>query len=512
MNGYRIVVDAGHGGSDPGAVSGNLKEKDFTLQAANYMYDRFKELGVPVAITRDDDRTLTRQERLSTMTDTFGNDSKVIILSNHINAGGGEGAEIIYPLRSSSTLPSMILDAIGEKGQIKRKYYQRVLPEDPTKDYYYIMRETPDTTALLIEYGFIDNANDRKKLQNNLLDYVEGVVEAVANYIGVEYTEPKPSNNLYTVKKGDTLYSIANRFNTTVQALKSLNNLTSNILTIGQTLKIPTTEENTQTTYTVKSGDTLYSIANRFNTTVQVLKSLNNLTSNILTIGQILKIPTTDNNIPEEGTDEYTVQSGDSLYSIAQKFNTTVNDLIEHNQLATTIIQPGQVLKIPSVTSTNIVYTVKSGDTLYSIANNYGVSVDAIKKLNNLTSNILSIGQRLYIPKGSIVEETDFVVYEVKPGDTLYSIAKKYNTTPETIKNYNNLTSNLLTINQVLQIPVERVLTENIIYTVKKGDSLYQIANNFGVNVAEIMNLNNLTSTLLSVGQTLLIPIRILDY
>ena len=406
----------------------------------------------------------------------------------------------------------MILDAIGEKGQIKRKYYQRVLPEDPTKDYYYIMRETPDTTALLIEYGFIDNANDRKKLQNNLLDYVEGVVEAVANYIGVEYTEPKPSNNLYTVKKGDTLYSIANRFNTTVQALKSLNNLTSNILTIGQTLKIPTSEENTQTTYTVKSGDTLYSIANRFNTTVQAIKSLNNLTSNTLTIGQILKIPTTDNNLPEEGTDEYTIQSGDSLYSIAQKFNTTVNDLIEYNQLATTIIQPGQVLKIPKVTSTNIVYTVKKGDTLYSIANNYGVSVDAIKKLNNLTSNILSIGQQLYIPKDSVVEETDFVVYEVKPGDTLYSIAKKYNTTPEAIKNYNNLTSNLLTINQVLQIPVEGVSTENVIYTVKKGDSLYQIANNFGVSVAEIMNLNNLTSTLLSVGQTLLIPTRILDY
>ena len=461
----------------------------------------------------------------------------------------------------------MILDAIGEKGQIKRKYYQRVLPEDPTKDYYYIMRETPDTTSLLIEYGFIDNANDRKKLQNNLLDYVEGVVEAVVNYIGVEYTEPgqtQPGNNLYTVKKGDTLYSIANRFNTTVQALKSLNNLTSDTLTIGQTLKIPTgeentqttytvksgdtlysianrfnttvqaikslnnltsdtltigqtlkiptSEENTQTTYTVKSGDTLYSIANRFNTTVQALKTLNNLTSNTLTIGQILKIPTTDNNLPEESTDEYTVQSGDSLYSIAQKFNTTVNDLIEYNQLATTIIQPGQVLKIPKVSSTNIVYTVKKGDTLYSIANNYGVSVDAIKKLNNLTSNTLSIGQQLYIPKDSVVEETDFVVYEVKPGDTLYSIAKKYNTTPEAIKNYNNLTSNLLTINQVLQIPVEGVSTENVIYTVKKGDSLYQIANNFGVSVAEIMNLNNLTSTLLSVGQTLLIPTRILDY
>jgi len=85
---YRIVVDAGHGGSDPGAVSGNLREKDFTLQAANYMYNRFKELGVPVAITRDTDKTLTRNERLNTMR-SLGTDPNVIVLSNHINAGGG---------------------------------------------------------------------------------------------------------------------------------------------------------------------------------------------------------------------------------------------------------------------------------------------------------------------------------------------------------------------------------------------------------------------------------------
>ena len=93
-NGYRIVVDAGHGGSDPGAVSGNLREKDFNLKAANYMYNRFKELGVPVTITRNDDRTLSRAERLNTMRNTFGNDSKVIVLSNHINAGGGAAFQL----------------------------------------------------------------------------------------------------------------------------------------------------------------------------------------------------------------------------------------------------------------------------------------------------------------------------------------------------------------------------------------------------------------------------------
>ena len=87
---YRIVVDAGHGGSDPGAVSGNLRESDFNLKAALYMYNRFKELGVPVTITRDTDRTLTRSERLNTMRNSFGTDANVIILSNHINAGGGD--------------------------------------------------------------------------------------------------------------------------------------------------------------------------------------------------------------------------------------------------------------------------------------------------------------------------------------------------------------------------------------------------------------------------------------
>ena len=87
---YRIIVDAGHGGEDPGAISGNLREKDFTLEAANYMYNRFRELGVPVSITRDTDETLTRDERISNILTPFGNDSQVILLSNHINAGGGD--------------------------------------------------------------------------------------------------------------------------------------------------------------------------------------------------------------------------------------------------------------------------------------------------------------------------------------------------------------------------------------------------------------------------------------
>ena len=394
---YRIVVDAGHGGSDPGAVSGSLKESDLNLEAALYMYNRFKELGVPVTITRDSDRTLTRNERLNTMK-SFGTDSNVIILSNHINAGGGEGAEIVYPLRSSDVLPKAILDSIGEEGQIKRKVYQRVLPEDTSKDYYYIMRDTPNTTSLLIEYGFIDNPNDVVKLQNNLTDFVK----AVSNYIGINYKEPGFSGitgNTYTVEAGDTLYSIAADFGVSVVDLIYLNNLDSTILKVGQVLEIPG-KMSIYATYVVKKGDTLYSIANSYGTTVDKIMSLNNLNSNLLLVGQELLIPT-DNSITETNYPVYTVVSGDTLYSISKRYNVSVDSIKALNNLKSNLLVIGQRLQIPveEVTSSNFIYTVKKGDTLYSISNSYGTTVDKIKSLNNLSSNLLLIGQELLIPK-----------------------------------------------------------------------------------------------------------------
>ena len=341
---YRIVVDAGHGGIDSGAVSGNLQEKDYNLRAANYMYNRFRELGVPVIITRDSDKSLTRGERLSIM-NSLGSDPNVIILSNHINAGGGEGAEVVYPLRSNEVLARNILEEIGKEGQKTRKYYQRRLPENPSKDYYYIMRETPNTTALLIEYGFIDNKNDQQKLNTYLLDYAEAVVRATMNYINLPYVAPGTTlEDTYTVKKGDTLYSISRRFNISVDRIKELNNLDSNILSVGQVLLLKDNiniipDDSSGIIYIVKQGDTLYKIARENNTTVDDIISLNNLDSTILSIGQELLIP--------GGNKEYIVEKGDSLYSISRKFNTTVEELKSINNLDSNLLSIGQVLIIP---------------------------------------------------------------------------------------------------------------------------------------------------------------------
>ena len=81
-------TDTCHGGEDPGALGNGLKEKDLNLRAAQYMYKRLQELGIPVSITRDSDTTLTRQERINSALNAFGKDEDVILVSNHINAGG----------------------------------------------------------------------------------------------------------------------------------------------------------------------------------------------------------------------------------------------------------------------------------------------------------------------------------------------------------------------------------------------------------------------------------------
>lgn len=283
-----------------------------------------------------------------------------------------------------------------------RKYYQRRLPSDTSKDYYFIHRNTGVTEPIIVEYGFIDDTPENVRfLNDNYKRLAEAVIRSVASYKGLNYTAPSDlMTNTYTVQKGDSLYSIANKYKTTVNELKELNNLTSNTLQVGQIIRVPSPEEETPsaTTYTVKSGDSLYSIANRFNTTVDNLKRLNNLTSNTLQIGQVLKIKETTEPPEEvETTNTYTVKSGDSLYSIARQFNTTVDILKQLNNLSSNLLSIGQVLQLPTTNQTQMTYTVKKGDNLYSIARQFNTTVDVLKKLNNLESNLLSIGQKLII-------------------------------------------------------------------------------------------------------------------
>ena len=148
-------------------------------------------------------------------------------------------------------------------------------------DYYNVIRNTTPNETLIIEYP---EEGDYEEIVNI-------IVNSISDYIN--------RKNTYIVKSGDSLYQIAKKYNTSVDEIKKINNLTTNSLSIGQVIKLPNqnsnnSEENIEKdyqTYIVKSGDSLYQIAKKYNTSVDEIKRLNNLTTNLLSIGQILKIP-----------------------------------------------------------------------------------------------------------------------------------------------------------------------------------------------------------------------------
>ncbi len=171
-------------------------------------------------------------------------------------------------------------------------------------------------------------------------------------YLGVDNViPPSPDTGVieYVVRSGDTLWLLAQRYNTTVDAIKNLNGLTSNNLYIGQVLKIPTAGASggSYFEYVVRSGDTLWLLAQRYNTTVDAIKNLNGLSSNDLSIGQILKIPSAG--ATPAPTFEYTVRPGDTLWLLAQRYGTTVDAIKSLNNLSSDILNIGQVLRIPNV-------------------------------------------------------------------------------------------------------------------------------------------------------------------
>ena len=233
-----IVIDPGHGGVDAGASANGIKEKDYTLKISKYMYDRFRELGVPVKITRSTDVTLKPKDRVKKILSFFGNSKDVIVISNHLNAGKGDGAEVIYALRNKNTLSKKIINEIEKSGQNVRKYYQLRLPSSSKKDYYFIHRDTPNTEAIIVEYGFVDSPKDDvSQIKNNYKKYAEAVIKAVCDYKGIKYKKPNTSN-YYTVKKGDSLWKIAKENNTTISNLIKLNKLKNSTIYVGQKLLI----------------------------------------------------------------------------------------------------------------------------------------------------------------------------------------------------------------------------------------------------------------------------------
>ena len=267
----------------------------------------------------------------------------------------------------------------------------------------------------------------------------------------------------YTVQRNDNLTEIAARFGTTVAELVRLNNIADpNLIYPGQVLIIRenggSTPPSGATTYTVQRNDNLTEIAARFGTTVAELVRLNNIANpNLIYPGQVLIIRESGGVTPPSGAVTYTVQRNDNLTEIAARFGTTVAELVRLNNIANpNRIYPGQVLIIresggstpPSGTTT---YTVQRGDTLSEIAERFGTTVSALVLANNIADrDRIYPGQVLIIPAGGCVDN-----YIVQRGDTLSEIAERFGTTVARLASLNNIrNTDRIYIGQVLSLGI----------------------------------------------------------
>lgn len=228
--------DAGHGGKDPGAVSQFGREEDYTLQISLYQYNRFKELGVSVGLTRDSDVTLTEDQRVA-----LAKQGEYCI-SNHLNAGGGDRAEVVHSIYDDGKLANRIKDELLKVGQNAVKVYCK---EYNGTDYYYMHRRTGSTKTNIVEYCFIDNAADFQHFKEHMYEYAEAVVRAFCSHIGHPYSPPvgkkeEPINGAsYTIQSGDTFWCIETKMGIKHGTLQLLNpSVNPGKLQVGQQIRI----------------------------------------------------------------------------------------------------------------------------------------------------------------------------------------------------------------------------------------------------------------------------------
>ena len=267
----------------------------------------------------------------------------------------------------------------------------------------------------------------------------------------------------------------------------------------------------------VSKGETLSHIAIKYRTSTEAIALTNNIKNkHRLRIGQKLMIPISagakkiaKTNYQSGTGDYYTVKKGDNLGSIAYSNNLALRQLCSLNDLnPNSTIYPGQKLLISKLvpssnTDTDIIHTVARGDALYKIARKYNVTIDDIIYLNNIPDkNVpLRIGQKLTIKKANKTA----IKYTVKSGDTISGIAAKYGVTTAQIKEWNSLNSNLIRIDQELdiysansEIRGERI----VVHKVNKGETLWKIASHYGLSIDDILRENEgLKPTQLRVGE-----------
>jgi peptidoglycan endopeptidase LytF len=285
--------------------------------------------------------------------------------------------------------------------------------------------------------------------------------------------------------------------------------------------------------YTIRAGDTFFKLAQRFGTTVAAIEAANpGVNPNNLQIGQVICIPTRPAPGPPPPTPAcpngflYTIQAGDTFFKLAQRFGTTVAAIEAANPgVNPNNLQIGQVVCIPTRPApgptppppgcpNGFFYTIQAGDTFFLLAQRFGTTVAAIEAANpGVNPNNLQIGQVICIPVAPAPGPPPVCpgfFYTIRPGDTLFELAQRFGTTVAAIIAANpGIDPTRLVPGQQICIPVPAPpVCSGFFYTIRPGDTLFELAQRFGTTVAAIIAANpGIDPTRLVPGQQICIPV-----
>jgi N-acetylmuramoyl-L-alanine amidase len=342
-----VAISAGHGGEDPGSIGydGRIKEKNVTLAISRYLRDYFNSIpGYTPVMIRESDYYVELQRRpqiaregradlfVAIHADWFRtsrangvtiyalsgdradreNARRVTEKENSSDLLGGVGGDLTiggldddvaltlvslqmaWSMEQSLIAGTRVLESLDGVSRLRRDKVQQASLQ---------VLNSPDIPSMLIETGYLSNPDEAKRLNSSSFqrDMARSIAQGIMNYF---YDAP-PEGTLvawqkengitpgtYTVKSGDSLSVIAGRFGLTTSELKSLNSLSSNTIQIGQVLSLPGSSPARNSEHTIRSGETLSGIANRYSISLSSLRAVNNLSNDRILVGQVLKIPT----------------------------------------------------------------------------------------------------------------------------------------------------------------------------------------------------------------------------
>ena len=485
-----IAVDAGHGGEDPGALGSRSREKNITLAISKRLArkidntkgmravlirtgDYFVKLGNRIALARKANADLFVSIHADAALNKSARGMSVFALSqrgassalaralarkqNQADLIGGvsikdkddELAQVLLDLSltnkisESVELGSLVLKRMGKLGKLHSKRVEQA---------GFAVLKSPDIPSILVETGFITNRSEEQRLlsqrfQQQLVNQIyDGIVDYINRnpvQVGNANFQITPSNHsidtsfsddvdnrdnrtvFHTVRSGDSLSKIANRYGISLKQLKQWNKLKSNVAVKGKKLRVApqgSSQQNNQSgtstktiRHTVKRGDSLSAIAQRYGDSMQAIRTRNNMKTSRVYIGQRLKINTAVNAANRNSSNQN---------SSSQRSNT------------------------PQI------HIVKRGEYLSGISARYNISIKYLKRINNLKSNNIFVGQKLTISNRAKTPTNKTIKHKVRSGETLSGLALKYKVKQADIIQWNKLKKKQLFIGQRLIIKV----------------------------------------------------------